>query len=577
MKTILQHIALLSVILLLPAGIRAQSIIRDAEDRFAKGEYENALTVYKAAMITEKDSITYIRARMKYIRECLDTKDRADRHYSAGDCERAMTDYRDLLSKNTHDRHAAECLADCERQTALAAERRRESLLWNEAKQKNTKAVLLLYLEQYPGGAHVDDANRRLDELDGKQWDAIDHNAPDSVLLAYLDEYPDGHHADEARQRLADAADDRRWLEATQENTEASLLVYLDEYPRGQHADEARLRLAVFAEERLWRDAKEENTVHAYRNYLSASHSRTREKEAQKALERIEESLRQAEAVNRAEESLRAGEYAKAWDKMRKVNIAALPPDMRQAAESCLEASEYQTEIKPLFSLWKWEQYLKKYPHSPHRAEMEAKIRRTKRWGKIKPAAVIASGIKLGAYNMASYSWPVYLSLRNKYDVVEFRTGIEFTGYSRNYDLEFLSSEDYNGNGYEITAHQISLPATLKINARRGNGVYLSLTGTYNYNYRGKCFGRRSRNLVNTSTHSGMIALGYDSFENGSNIPFAIELFFRKDFRPLFAGREKIYEFDNFDERNNYKQIDRALNNMTLVGLSLILYLATLN
>jgi hypothetical protein len=203
--------------------------------------------------------------------------------------------------------------------------------------------------------------------------------------------------------------------------------------------------------------------------------------------------------------------------------------------------------------------------------KINAEIRKAERWDHIVP--IIALGMKLGAYDMISYTWPIYLSLRNDHNAFEFRTGIEFTGYFSNYDLKYSSDEDYDGNGYEVTAHQISLPAILKINARQGNGIYLSITGMYNYNYQGKCFGQRSRKLVNSSTFSGMFALGYDSFENKNDIPFAIELFLKKDFLPLFAGRDKVYGFDNLDERNNYKQIDSAINNRMIVGLSLILYL----
>jgi hypothetical protein len=580
MKTILQYAAVLSALLLFPSGIHAQ-LLRQAEDLFAKGEYESALTVYEAAKIVEKDSLSRIEARMATAQKCLKVKNEADRRYENGDCENALTTYRSLLSENPSDRHAVARIADCEEQI----KRRKENLFWTETKEKDTKEAFLDYLEKYPKGSHAGEANRRLAELDDRQWDAITPETPDSVLLAYLDEYPGGRHVDEARRRLADA-DDRRWLDAAQERNEVSFLAYLQNYPRGRHADEARRCIIVLAEDRLWREAKEENTERSYRDYLSASYSRTHEREAEKELERIEETRRQTETVSRAEEYLRAREYEKALTEIRKVNPDALPPVLREAARSCLEESEYHAKVKPSSSRRILEEYLKKYPGSPYRAEMEAKIRkieteirkieakgrRKELWDNSKPFPMIGLGIKLGGFNLISYTFPLYLTLRNEYGVVEFRTGIEYTRFGKNYDLEFSSDKNYDGNGYEITAHQLSIPATLKLVPSPEKRFYLSFTGTYNYNYQGKCFGRHNKKFVNGITHSGIIAIGCKLTDVDEYSGADLELFLREDFQPLFAGRGKIYEYDNLDKRNDYKIINKAINNTMIIGLALIVY-----
>lgn len=92
-----------------------------------------------------------------------------------------------------------------------------ESLFYQVASSLKDDGLLKLYLDRYPQGAHVGDAQawletgtrtRALDMTDPgtqaeKLWTLAQRSRIRPLLQVYLDRYPDGGHADEARQLLA--------------------------------------------------------------------------------------------------------------------------------------------------------------------------------------------------------------------------------------------------------------------------------------------------------------------------------------------------------------------------------------
>jgi SPOR domain len=87
---------------------------------------------------------------------------------------------------------------------ALAACSRQEAD-WSRARAGDSIAGYQQYLDQYPHGAHVGDAQARLQELvDEREWErALRLDTPEAYQ-AYLGGHPEGRHAATAREKLAD-------------------------------------------------------------------------------------------------------------------------------------------------------------------------------------------------------------------------------------------------------------------------------------------------------------------------------------------------------------------------------------
>jgi formylglycine-generating enzyme required for sulfatase activity len=125
---------------------------------------------------------------------------------------------------------------------------------WGQVQAEGSRAAVEAYMEQFPGGAHEADALIRLEEFrladeaaarardelgrqDNEAWEAARTARSIEAVDAYLASWPGGLHADEARslrRDLQNAADDRRAFEAAAKlNTIAAYQSYLDAFPRG--------------------------------------------------------------------------------------------------------------------------------------------------------------------------------------------------------------------------------------------------------------------------------------------------------------------------------------------------------
>ena len=76
----------------------------------------------------------------------------------------------------------------------------------------------------------------------------IDANTAEEYAK-YIDYYPDGHHVIEAQTKLSQLTDEVDWKRALELSSSASLTQYLEIHPRGAHTDEALRRLEEFEED----------------------------------------------------------------------------------------------------------------------------------------------------------------------------------------------------------------------------------------------------------------------------------------------------------------------------------------
>ena len=127
---------------------------------------------------------------------------------------------------------------------------------WGRAQAEGTREAIESYLETFPGGLHVADAElalngiqraeeaerQRLEEealRDDAAWESARRTRTPEAIDSYLAEWPGGRNADEARELRAEirrAADDRRAFEAARKlHDRTSYQAYIDAFPSGAH------------------------------------------------------------------------------------------------------------------------------------------------------------------------------------------------------------------------------------------------------------------------------------------------------------------------------------------------------
>jgi TIR domain len=119
---------------------------------------------------------------------------------------------------------------------------------WLDATTADTVQAFRRYLNRFPAGTHVAEAQERIRTADDKSWAEAAGVGTVAALSQYLEQFPDGVHATQARGRMAElesnAADERAWSEAVKAGTIASFNDYLTAFPAGAHRAEAQHRLA---------------------------------------------------------------------------------------------------------------------------------------------------------------------------------------------------------------------------------------------------------------------------------------------------------------------------------------------
>ena len=104
-----------------------------------------------------------------------------------------------------------------------------ETMLWQVAGKAQDPALMRIYLDRYPEGAHAADAERELEK----------------ITLAALSDNPNQAARDLPPAGDAVAVEDQIWDIARRTRARALVEVYLRQNPAGRHADEARRLLAL--------------------------------------------------------------------------------------------------------------------------------------------------------------------------------------------------------------------------------------------------------------------------------------------------------------------------------------------
>ena len=208
--------------------------------------------------------------------------------------------------------------------------------------------------------------------------------------------------------------------------------------------------------------------------------------------------------------------------------------------------------------------FLNKNPETPFRAQIEEGIKKCERpvRGEL--------GIGVAYNNLLGVSALAGIRLFSCEQLVNLRVGLQFTYYMS--DFYDGSSKPDKDKTWDIAASQLSLPVTLQLNiARMGintpnpSSVFIAATAQPNFNISASFFGVTNSDFVEKIGYSGIATIGYST----KKLSFGV--FARKNFTDLFK-RDKIYEYDNQNGKNDYFKLDKCLENKLLFGASLGFY-----
>ncbi len=94
-------------------------------------------------------------------------------------------------------------------------------------------------------------------QTEKEEWASAVTNNNEGSYLEYLNKYPKGLFVQEAEQKLVDIADESEWESATLRNAAFAYRQYLQKYPQGKHAAEAEKELDRIEEEDRLEKAEE--------------------------------------------------------------------------------------------------------------------------------------------------------------------------------------------------------------------------------------------------------------------------------------------------------------------------------
>jgi formylglycine-generating enzyme required for sulfatase activity len=182
-----------------------------------------------------------------------------------------------------------------------------EEARWRSALGADTAYGYQQFMADYPDSTHNDQAQLHLDRLDHQAWGRTRMEGTREAIEAYLEQFPQGLHITDAdillnELRLAEEAEKRRleeadrqeeaaWQEARSARTVAALDGYLSDWPAGQNADDARALKkqlqSEIADQRAYEAAQKLHNRDAYQAYLDAFPRGTRVAAALEAIDSL--------------------------------------------------------------------------------------------------------------------------------------------------------------------------------------------------------------------------------------------------------------------------------------------------
>lgn len=168
-----------------------------------------------------------------------------------------------------------------------AKKRQLELIAWRNACSKNTSVGYQIYLNEYPLGAHAEEArkkkiDRKAEEVEAERqaalkaeeeaWaDACRLNSA-SGFSSFLRKYPYSKYKDTAKIRLKACQESEDWGRAKASNTITALDSFIKNYPDSIHVAEGKSIIstirAQLEESRVWKTAQDNNTIESYKSYI---------------------------------------------------------------------------------------------------------------------------------------------------------------------------------------------------------------------------------------------------------------------------------------------------------------------
>ena len=179
--------------------------------------------------------------------------------------------------------------------------------------------------------------------------------------------------------------------------------------------------------------------------------------------------------------------------------------------------------------------------------------------------------VNMGALDLLGYQIQGGLRIFDSESLVNLHAGLQFTYFTSNfYNTSDGSSKPENDKTWNVEVGQLSLPATLQLNLKTKKAispwaVFLAGTGQFNYNMNASVFGEKRSDFVNPTGISALYSIGYTD----NKLSFSI--YCRQNFSDLFI-RDNILTFDNKNPYNDYKKLDRILENKLQFGAALTYY-----
>ena len=210
------------------------------------------------------------------------------------------------------------------------------------------------------------------------------------------------------------------------------------------------------------------------------------------------------------------------------------------------------------------DKFLKENPETPFRDQILAcrKVANKTFFGE--------AGANFAFNNMLDISGFLGFKLGSCDKLVNFHIALQYAWLNNDYfDTKDGAKKPDNDNTWKISANQLSVPVTLQLNivpigknSSKPQSVFVAAIAQPQYNLNGTCFGQTSSDFVNSFGVAGAVSLGY------SNKTFSLSVFARKNFTNIFK-RDEIMLQDNSNSKNDYKALDKCLENKLMFGATL--------